>query len=122
MHKLRRRRSKIARFLRFVILHYGQPVLEARIVAPRWRFAGLVPFHGSAGTHHNAQAGGTADGFLRGGEHDVEVPVVESDFFAAHRADAVDYDKGGRGDFVHELGEGANFAHDACRGVDVGYG
>lgn len=48
-----------------------QPVLEASKVGGRWGLSVLEDFDGAAGAHHDAETGGTSDGFLAGCQYDV---------------------------------------------------
>ena len=92
--ELGRRGGEVRGLLGLVVLHDGQPVLPAAVVAGRRGLAGAEALDGALAGHQDAQAGGHADGFLRGRQHHVNLPVVEADVFAADGADAVDDDEG----------------------------
>lgn len=86
--------GEVGGLLGFVVLHDRQPVLPADVVASRGSAAGLEALDGALAGHEDAETGGHADGFLGGGQDDVDAPVVELDVLAADGADAVDDDKG----------------------------
>lgn len=99
-----------------------EPVLEGGEVGRGGRLAGLEDLDGAAGVHGDGEAGGAAEALLRAGQDDVELPVVEEDFFGADAADAVDDEEGLRRDALDELGEALEVAEDAGGCVDVGDG
>lgn len=100
--------------------HNRQPPLPIDIVAPNWRLALLERLDRPFRNQTHAQAGRGAEALLRGGNDNVQTPIVESDFLGRDRADGVEGDERVGRVLFDERGDVRGGREDAGGGVNWG--